>query len=307
MATPVAGKHPMKIDAFSGFHPVVNFLYFVAVIGLAMFLMHPVCLGISLGCAAAYSVYLGGKRAVRMGIKYMLPMLVFTALLNPVFNHRGVTILAYLPNGNPLTFESILFGIAAAVMLITVTMWFACWGAVMTSDKFIYLFGRVIPALSLILSMSLRLVPRFGVQLKVISNAQRCIGREIAGGSILQKIQRGAKILSIMTTWALENAIETAQSMKSRGYGIPGRTAFSIFRFKRRDTYAIAYILACSGAVVTGAISGALHFRYFPSVAGNWRGVGTIVLFAAYLALGALPILVNLREDLAWKRIESRT
>jgi energy-coupling factor transport system permease protein len=46
-------------------------------------------------------------------------------------------------------------------MLAAVISWFSCYNAVMTSDKFVYLFGRVIPALSLILSMTLRFVPKF--------------------------------------------------------------------------------------------------------------------------------------------------
>ena len=45
----------MNRDTFAGYHPVVNFLYFLAVLGLGMFIMHPVCLGISLVCAVAYS------------------------------------------------------------------------------------------------------------------------------------------------------------------------------------------------------------------------------------------------------------
>jgi energy-coupling factor transport system permease protein len=31
-------------------------------------------------------------------------------------------------------------------MLISVITWFNCYSAVMTSDKFVYLFGRIIPA-----------------------------------------------------------------------------------------------------------------------------------------------------------------
>ncbi|MCL2857120.1 MAG: energy-coupling factor transporter transmembrane protein EcfT [Oscillospiraceae bacterium] len=298
---------PLARDAFAGFHPLVNLLYFVTVIGFAMFFMHPVCLAISFVCAVAYSVYLGGKKTVRVGLRFMLPMLVFTALLNPLFNHQGVTILAYLPNGNPLTLESILYGIAAAVMLITVIAWFSCWNAVMTSDKFIYLFGRIIPALSLILSMALRLVPRFRAQVKVISNAQKCIGRNVSSGNLLQKVRHGARILSIMVTWALENAIETADSMKGRGYGLPGRTVFSIFRTQRRDVYAMAYILVCAAFIIAGAATGAYHFRYFPSVRGQWAGGTTVAVFAAYFALAALPLIVNLKEDLTWKRIESKT
>ena len=294
-------------DAFSGFHPFVNLLYFVAVIGFAMFFTHPVCLALSLFCAFTYSVYLNGRKAVRFGLVFMLPMLLVTALLNPIFNHQGGTILAYLPNGNPLTFESILYGVAAATMLVTVISWFSCFNAVMTSDKFVYLFGRIIPALSLILSMALRFVPRFRTQLSVISNAQRCVGRDVTSGNILQKAKHGIKILSIMVTWALENAIETADSMKGRGYGLPGRTAFSIFRFDKRDVYAMLFILTCAAIVIAGAATGAYHFRYFPTVRGEWGGAGTVLVFAAYFALGAFPLIINVKEDIFWKYIVSKT
>lgn len=44
----------------------------------------------------------------------------------------------------PLTLESIAYGCAAAVMLVAVLFWFSCYNEVMTSDKFMYLFGRII-------------------------------------------------------------------------------------------------------------------------------------------------------------------
>ena len=237
----------MNRDTFSSYHPAVAMLYFVLVIGMTMFLNHPVCLGISLVGALAYSIYLKGKKAVRFNLAYMLPLLVITALINPAFSHQGVTILAYLPSGNPLTLESILYGICAAFLLITVIAWFSCFNAVMTSDKFVYLFGRIIPALSLVLSMSLRFVPRFTAQIKVISNAQKCVGRDVGSGGLIKRAKQGIKILSILVTWALENAIDTADSMKDRGYGLPGRTAFSIYRFDRRDKWALLFC-CCAAA-----------------------------------------------------------
>ena len=290
-------------DTFSGFHPLVNMLYFTAIIGFSLIFMHPITLGISLVCAFAYSIYLNGKKAVRTGLKFMLPMLLATALLNPLFNHAGGTILAYFPNGNPLTFEAIAFGIASAVMLITVISWFACFNKVMTSDKFVYLFGRIIPALSLILSMALRFVPRFREQIKVISNAQKCIGRDVSNGNVLHKIKHGLKIISIMTTWILENSIETADSMKGRGYGLPGRTAFSIFRFDKRDMWATVHILLCAAVVIGGAAVGAYRFRYFPTIQGEWTGLA-IIVFAAYFLLAVFPLVANLKEDIIWARIK---
>ena len=293
-------------DSFMALHPLVNLLYFAAMIGFSMYFMHPVCLILSLFCAFTYSVYINSKKAIRFTLLYMLPLLLLTALLSPAFNHQGATILAYLPGGNPLTMESILYGAAAAVMLITVVTWFSCFNEVMTSDKFVYLFGRIIPALSLVLSMTLRFVPRFIAQSKVISSAQKCVGRDMSGGNLLQRMKHGVKILSILMTWALENAIETADSMKSRGYGLPGRTTFSIFHFDRRDRYALAYILVCAAIVIAGAAAGAYHFRYFPTVKGEWTGTA-VLIFAAYFALGAFPILLNLKEDIIWRNIASRT
>src|SRR5690349_5231266 len=112
-----------------------------------MIFIHPVFQGIALVSAITYSIVLNGLKAIRFNLLYMLPMLFILAIANPLFNHAGVTILFYMKDGNPVTLESILYGIAAACMLITVMIWFSCYNKVMTSDKFIYLFGRVIPAL----------------------------------------------------------------------------------------------------------------------------------------------------------------
>ena len=206
-------------DRFAKYHPLVNFLYFTLVIGFSMVLTHPIAQGISLVCAIVYAVQTEGKNAVLFTIKWCLPIMLLTAFMNPAFSHEGITILLYFPTGNPLTLESILFGLSAGVMVATVMLWFVNFNRVITSDKFIYLFGKVIPSLSLVLSMSLRFVPKFKNQMKKVAEAQRSIGRDISSGSLIHRTKIAILIVSIMITWALENAIETADSMKSRGYG----------------------------------------------------------------------------------------
>ena len=289
--------------AFSRYHPAVNFLYFALVLVCSMFFMHPVCLAISLVCSFAYSVKLNGKRAVRFNLLYLLPLLLASALINPAFNHEGVTILAYLPSGNPLTLESIAYGIAAASMIVSVICWFSCYNAVMTSDKFIYLFGRIIPALSLIFSMVLRFVPRFKAQVRVVSDAQKCIGRDVSNGGIIQRAKHGMTILSIMVTWALENAIETADSMKSRGYGRPGRTAFSIYTFDARDGKALLAIGAAGLYTIAGAALGGMEFRFFPSMKGIGLTPYSASVFIVYLVLCTIPLFIEFWEDRTWKAI----
>lgn len=191
-------------DAFSGYHPTINFLYFALVLLFSMCLMHPVYLAISLTGALTYDIYLKGRKAARFAVMGLLPMAVFAALVNPAFNHEGATILTYLPSGNPLTLESMLYGAAAAVMLASVVLWFSSYNEVMTSDKFVYLFGRVIPALSLVLSMALRFIPKFKAQMQTVSEAQMCIGRDTKNGSVLRRVRNAIKIFSILVTWSLE-------------------------------------------------------------------------------------------------------
>ncbi|MDU0205416.1 energy-coupling factor transporter transmembrane component T [Paenibacillus sp. MAH-36] len=293
-------------DAFSSYHPLVNFLYFVMVIACSMFFLHPACLIISLFFSFAYSIYLNGKRAIRFNFLVMLPTLIITALVNPAFNHEGVTILMYLDNGNPLTLESITFGVASAAMLITVICWFSCYNAVMTSDKFIYLFGKLIPAMSLIFSMVLRFVPTFKAQFQRVSDSQKCVGRDISNGGVMTRIRHGIRIMSIMITWVLENAIETSDSMRSRGYGLKGRTAYSNYTFDRRDQWALGALTIVGGYVLISSLCGAMYFRYYPSMKGHGLSAFTISALGAYAVMCAIPLIMNVWEDRKWKLLQSK-
>jgi energy-coupling factor transport system permease protein len=295
----------MNSDAFSGYHPVVVFVYFGLVLSFSMIFVHPVCLVVSFVCALAYAIRLNGGKAVRFTLFFMLPMMLFAAVLNPLFNHQGGTIVAYWPGGNPLTAEAVAYGFAAAAMLGTVVTWFSCFNRVMTSDKLTQLFGRLAPALALVFTMTLRFVPRFRSQIRVVSDAQKCIGRDASSGNILQKIKHGTHILSILVTWSLENAVQTADSMNARGYGLPGRTAFGLYRFGRRDGCALAFMTLCAVYIIAGGMSGGLYFRYFPTLEGSVNTPFALSLFAVYAALGLLPLFLNIKEDRHWKYLTS--
>ncbi len=294
------------MDYFAKYHPLVNFLYFALVIGFSMALNHPIAQGISLLCACLYAIQTEGKKAVRFTLRWCLPIILLTAFMNPAFSHEGVTVLLYLPSGNPLTLESILYGLSSGVMIATVMLWFANFNRVITSDKFIYLFGRIIPAMSLVLSMTLRFIPKFKGQLAQTVDAQKSIGRDVSKGSLWHRTKIAITILSIMVTWALENAIETADSMKSRGYGLKGRTAFSIYRFDDRDKMALLYLGFCGVYLICGVIVSAFGFRYFPSIRFTDVNGATLSFWFVYLILCLMPVVLNWAEERKWKAIHSK-
>ena len=292
-------------DSFSTYHPVVNFSFFFTVILCSMIFMHPVYLCISATAAFTYSLCLKRKRALKFNVLFLLPATLAVSLINPMFNHGGITILGYVRD-NPVTLESIVYGAAAGLMFASVILWFSCYNAVMTSDKFIYLFGRIIPGLSLIFSMVLRFVPKFKVQITRISDAQKCIGRDAGSGTWLERAKQGIKILSIMTTWALEDAIETADSMRSRGYGLSGRTSFSLFRFDRRDRLAGITLLALTAFLLIGCFGGESSAQYFPSLRFPQVSTQGLLAYAAYFLFCFAPIILNTMEDLKWHFLQSK-
>lgn len=291
-------------DSFSTYHPAINFFYFVVVLLYSMFFIHPAFLIISLICAITYVLVLKSIRhSLKLNLLALLPMLLLVGAINPLFNHGGVTIIGYWATGNPITLESIVYGVVMGIMFIEVILWFACYNTIMTSDKFIYLFGRVIPSLSLVLSMVLRFVPKFKAQLKVITNGQKCIGRDVSVGNVWQRCRNAINILSIMVTWALENAIDTADSMKARGYGLKGRTAYSRYRFDSRDKIVGGAMLVMFLYVTVGIAVGAAYASYNPAIVYALFTPYTISVYLVYTLFCLTPVLADLYDHYKWKNL----
>lgn len=166
-------------DVFSRCHPAVNFLFFAAAIVLTVVLFHPAYLLVSLLCGGAYYAVLRRARCIKT-LGFLLIAMVLVAAVNPLFNTLGETTLFTL-FGRPYTWQALCYGGCAGMMFAAVSLWFLCGGIVMTSDKFTSLFGAVIPAISLVLVMVLRLIPAYWRKGKQIAGARKCIGAAAPG------------------------------------------------------------------------------------------------------------------------------
>lgn len=284
-----------KRDAFGECHPIVQIIYWILVIMTTIFFNHPLILIISFIGAFLYNVQLKGFRKVLKGqLLFMLPAFFVVALINPVFNHYGVTVLFSLKTG-PVTVEAIVYGIVLAGILLTSLMWFSGFNEVMTTDRFVYLFGRFAPALSLVLSMVFRFVPRFTKQLKKIRNGQKCVGRDMAGQTLVGKIRMGVKEVSMLVTWGLESGLDTADSMRARGYGVGKRTAYSVFSFTKRDWIVSVVLVIFYGGVLWGIHQGYAYALYNPIIemAGIPLGIPSAIFYLAWFVCCMLPVMLQ--------------
>lgn len=292
------------MKSFDTYHPLVIFAFFAATIGLTMFFMHPVYLVITLLLAISLNIALRRGRFLK-DWKLYIPLFFIMAIINPLISHNGKLVLIYV-NGNAITVEAIMYGIAIATMIVAIILWFSCYNETMTSDKFMYLFGKISPVLSLTLSIALRLVPRFQHQLKQIANAQKVIGMDYRSGPLFHRIKCTLRILSILITWALENAIETADSMKARGYGVARRTSFSLFIFEQRDRLMLVAIAVLVSINICASVKGVITYYFYPTFSEIHTDVGSIFFYSSYFLLLSIPLLIEIKGGIQWRLLKSK-
>lgn len=292
-------------DKFATYHPIVNFIYFCVML-LPPMLLHPVILGIACVTGLLYTIGQRGVRQLYRLLPGIFTVFLISAIINPLFNHRGATKLFLLKSGNAVTLESVLYGLFAGIMLMSVILWFTCFHQVMTSDKLMQLFGKRIPATALIFTITLRFVPKFTDQIKRVADAQKGVGQGITEGTAAERVKHGLGILSITVTWAFEHSIETADSMKSRGYGLGKRNLYVRARFDRRDGWMLAGIILLSAVVFSAVAASVLHVRYYPQFEVNEMDITAMLAYLCYGILACLPIILQGWEELTWKYLRSK-
>ena len=329
----------MRSDSFSTHHPAMTLTFFVSVIVLCVLVQQPIVQAVGLMGAVLYYLCLRRRDAWRLLVAMMLALVVLAAL-NPLFNTLGDTVLFTYLGTRPYTLEALAYGASTAVMFVSVMLWFACYAQVMSTDKFTYLFGRRAPALTLVLTMTLRLVPSYVRKARQISTARRCAGLSMTQGSMRERARDGASLLSALTSWALEGAVTMADSMRSRGYGSRAKPVIGEIsrlrslslaplemteggvsatplemtekdrkrpgrylqcRFRVSDALLLGLVLTCVIVTCIALASGDLAVSYVPAIDIPTLSPLGIGALMACTVLVLVPSAIDAKEAIAWR------
>lgn len=272
----------------------------VLAIVLSMVVRHPLFLVAAVVLATTCYLTTKGPRALKT-MAWVVPLFVIVTAMNPLFNTMGDTVLFTYFGGRPYTFEALCYGAATAAMVVAMFLWFGSFNAVLTSDKISYLFRKVAPAAALVLTMVLRLVPSYQRKAGQFAAARACIGKSAGDGKWMDKVEHGASLLSMLTAWALEGSVITADSMRSRGYGLPGRTYYAIHRFSARDAVLAVVMAALFVGAATALVVGAAYVEYVPALSIPPVTGPAVFGMVCYVAFLALPTIVNVLEIVKWR------
>lgn len=289
---------------FENLNPIAVSVYFLTVTGISMFCMNPVLLCFSLFGSILFFLFRNGRKYIKSHFGFLLLFFIM-AIINLLFSHNGATVL-FVINDSPITLEATFYGLVAAAMILAVLYWFRSFTQIMTSDKLLYVSGKLSPKLSLVLSMGLRYVPLFSTQAKKINATQTALGL-YKDDNIVDRVKGGTRVFSVLLTWALENGIITADSMAARGYGIGKRTHFSVFRFRIADVILLLLTLTLGIVTCLSLGTNALDITFYPKIKISALTPVSVLGLTAYGILTMLPIIVELTEKIKWNYLKSKT
>ncbi|MBQ8412528.1 MAG: hypothetical protein IJX12_02840 [Lachnospiraceae bacterium] len=283
----------MRFDAY---HPIINFIYFISVIVCNLTFDHPIYISVAYVVMFAYYIKLRGVKGIKIGFSLIAFAIVYTVIYAS-YNHFGVTILGQNNIGNNITLESIVYGLSVGIRAITVMMTLGCAFQIITKDKVVYVFGRISPKLSLFIAILFRSVPRVGVRSKAIDIGRKGIGKSFSQGNILSRIRNVISSTSTVVGWTIEDFIDTSSSMKSRGYSLRGRTAYSLYSFDNRDRL---FLIVMIFFMVTLWGAWALDYTniyYDPKIIMPKPGGVDVWLFVVYAGLLIMPLLSEIFSE----------
>ncbi|WP_088042316.1 energy-coupling factor transporter transmembrane component T [Bacillus sp. EAC] len=287
-------------SGFISLHPLVCFFYYVGVFLFAMIFFHPLFLLTAILFMIGLNFTHDGGIKLRGLLPYYLVMGGSIAICNPLFSHRGRVILTYFMD-QPITLEAVFYGVTLMLSLLLILLTFLSFQQIITTDKFMYLFSGIAPKTALIAFMSIRFVPLFRRRLHQITLVQQTKGISIRHGSLTKRMRDGMLLLRVLLTWSLEEALQTSDSMKARGYGTTRRSVYVVYRMERRDWTLLIILCLLGLSCILGRISGYGTLEIYPMLETIRYSTIEWILYFIFCLYLFLPMFIEINERLKWK------
>ena len=189
-------------------------------------------------------------------IKVVIPIIIFTAILNMFYSSGEATPLVSfwvfkiyasgLLRAGFMAVRVLLLILLSSVLTYTTTPndLTDAIERVLTPLKFIGL-GRAIHTMSMMMTIALRFIPTLIDETNKIMNAQKARGADLDSGGIVKKVKALLPILIPLLISSVRRAYELAEAMECRCYnGGKGRVRMKQLHMKARDYISLLVITA---------------------------------------------------------------
>ena len=245
-------------------------------------------------------------RAAAPYLRFSLYAAAVLIVINPLFSRGGLDVLwqLHLPLFDiTITVQGLLFGMASALRLCAVVGAFALYAVALDPDDQLAVMSSVSFRSGLIVSLATRLFPVLSRDAARTADAQRARGVELDRGGRRQRVAARLPLLGALLTQSLERAVDVAESMEARGYGLKSRRAWKRGRrWRPADGAAALVAVAAAAALAGGLFSGAFRYRFFPLLDDPWAGLTDPLWIGSYCMLALACLAIPALRRATWRR-----
>lgn len=287
-------------NLFKRMHPLVLFAYYTGALTLMIIMQHPVFLVCTLMVIFSINFFEDRLTELSRWFIFMITTGILIVVLNPLFNERGRHVLFEIGQ-HRITLEASVYGIINALLIIGVMALFVSYNEVMSPNKLLYLFSKFLPQFAVLLMLTLRFIPLMKRRLADISAIQTSRGLSVVNGRWADKAKNGILYVQVLLVYSLEEAIQTADSMNARGYGRGKRSSYEFFAFKKKDLFALLYLLITFLLALLGRLKGYGYFAIYPIMEKIEIHSYEFMYLIIYLLFIGFPLLVGLGGYVRWR------
>lgn len=222
-------------------------------------------------------------------------MVLTVVVLNPILSHSGQTVLVFGPyipmiGRLDITLEALLYGINMGIRMFIVLLGFYIYGSVVNSDRMFSLISRFAGKSILITAMAFRMVPKMAKKLKTASEAQMARGVKFQGRGKIANVKNTLFLVKIIVVSALEDSIETAESMYIRAYGSGPRSSYFYEKFGLLDGLISINAVFSLFLSMFGLFKGWNSFSFYPELSTILKDLDQLVYFFLVFISLTLPV-----------------
>lgn len=259
------GQHFPGNSLVHRFDPRLKLVLTIAYIVLLFAASNPLGLALSiLFLAVMYKVAKIPGKMIMKSLKPILPIVIFTALLNlffvsgegePLVHIWFLTIYAEGVRYAVLMAVRVMALIAGTSLLTYTTSPIVLTDAI---EQLLKPLGKLhfpVHELAMMMSIALRFIPTLIEETDKIMNAQKARGAQLDTGKMTDRVKALVPVLIPLFISAFRRADELAMAMECRCYrGGDGRTHLKVLRCEKQDYIDLAVCIACFAVILASRL-----------------------------------------------------
>lgn len=210
--------------------------------------------------------------------RLMLPFAILIMILNPLLVRDGSTILYIGKIKFPvigsivITLESIMYGIFSGIKVICITLAFGFGNLIIHPDRSFGFFSKYLKKSSLLMSMIVKMFPNMMRSYENIREIEKLRGNILVDKKMKNTIKNGGNIVNILFLSSLEDSLDIAESMYSRGYGsCKKRSAYFVERFELKDKILIIILIGLFIGLIVLGYKEIFNMSFYPRVDNPYK------------------------------------